>query len=81
MLLKDTRKATERLQEGGVPKEQADAIVDLFVDAEEQVATKTDLEAAKHEIISTVTVRLLATAGALAALLAVFEFAVFEFAV
>ena len=76
MLLKDTRKATERLQEGGVPKEQADAIVDLFVDAEDQVATKSDLEAVKHEIISTVTVRLVTAVGLLAALLAVFEFAV-----
>lgn len=76
MLLKDTRKATERLQEGGGPKEQADAIVDLFVNAEEQVATKSDLEAVKHEIISTVTIRLVTAAGLLAALLVVFEFAV-----
>lgn len=76
MSLRDTRKATERLQEGGVPKEEADAIVDLFVDVEEQVATKSDLEVVKHEIISTVTVRLLTAVGLLAALPAVFELAV-----
>lgn len=52
------------------------AIVDLFVDAEDQVATKTDLEAVKHEIISTVTFRLTAATGLLAELLAIFEFAV-----
>ncbi len=75
MLLKDTRKATERLQEGGGPKEQADAIVDLFVDAEEQVATASDLDAVKQEIISTVTIRLVPAVGLLAARVAVFELA------
>jgi len=38
MLLKDTRQAVKRLQDGGVPEEQANAIVDLFADADEQIA-------------------------------------------
>jgi len=49
-LLKDTRKAAERLQEGGVPEEQANAIVDLFVDADEQVATKGDLDHTEQQL-------------------------------
>lgn len=37
----DTRKAFRRLQEqGGFNEEQADAILDLFADVDEQVATK-----------------------------------------
>ncbi len=43
MLLKDARQAVKRLQEGGVPEEQANAIVDLFVDADEQIATQQGL--------------------------------------
>ena len=49
-LLKDTRKAAERLQEGGVPEEQANAIVDLFVDADEQVVTKGDLDHTEQQL-------------------------------
>ena len=44
MLLKDARQAVKRLQEGGVPEKQAHAIVDLFVDADEQIATKKGLD-------------------------------------
>jgi hypothetical protein len=44
MRLKDTCQAVERLQEGGVPEEQANAIVDLFVDADEQIATQQGLD-------------------------------------
>jgi uncharacterized protein YhaN len=91
-LLKDTRKAAERLQEGGVPEDQANAIVDLFVDADEQVATKGDLDHAEQQLrsemeameerltgrIQQVESRLLrwmiGGIGALAGLLAVFEF-------
>lgn len=43
MLLKDTRRGVKRLQEGDVPEKQAHAIVDLFVDADEQIATKQGL--------------------------------------
>ena len=91
-LLKDTRKAAERLQEGGVPEEQANAIVDLFVDADEQVATKGDLDHTEQQLrmemeameerltgrIQQTESRLLrwmiGAVGALAGLLAVFEF-------
>ena len=41
----DTRDAFRRLQnQGGFPQEQADAIVDLFRDAGEEVATRLDIE-------------------------------------
>lgn len=41
----DTREAFRRLREqGGFTDEQADAIVDLFRDADEEVATRSDIE-------------------------------------
>lgn len=41
----DTQHAFDRLRrEGGFSEEQADAIVDLFRDADEQVATRSDTE-------------------------------------
>jgi type I restriction-modification system DNA methylase subunit len=41
----DTRNAFRRLrEEGGFSEEQADAIVDLFRDADEEVATRSDIE-------------------------------------
>ena len=41
----DTRTAFRRLhEEGGFSEEQADAIVDLFRDADEEVATRSDIE-------------------------------------
>ena len=40
----DTQKAHRRLTGSGVPEDQADAIVDLFRDADEQVATRADIE-------------------------------------
>jgi flagellar capping protein FliD len=44
-MLIDTRKAFRRLrEEGGFSDAQADAIVDIFTDVDEQVATKGDVE-------------------------------------
>ena len=41
----DTRDAFRRLRDqGGFSEEQADAIVDLFRDADEEVATRSDLD-------------------------------------
>lgn len=41
----DTRDAFRQLREkGGFSEEQADAIVDLFRDADEEVATRSDIE-------------------------------------
>ena len=41
----DTRTAFRRLhEEGGFSEQQADAIVDLFRDADEEVATRSDIE-------------------------------------
>jgi len=41
----DTRGAFRQLrEEGGFSEEQADAIVDLFRDADEEVATRSDIE-------------------------------------
>jgi hypothetical protein len=40
----DTQKAHRRLTDSGVPETQADAIVDLFRDADDQVATRADIE-------------------------------------
>ena len=82
-LLKDAREAVDRLREGGVPEEQANAIVDLFVDADEQVATQSDverleaqMEAMEERILRTLSFRLFAATGVLAAPLAIFEFTV-----
>jgi len=45
LALIDTRDAFRRLrEEGGFSQEQADAIVDLFRDADEEVATRSDIE-------------------------------------
>ena len=45
LALIDTRDAFRRLREkGGFSQEQADAIVDLFRDADEEVATRSDIE-------------------------------------
>lgn len=41
----DTRNAFRQLrEEGGFSEEQADAIVDLLRDADEEVATRSDIE-------------------------------------
>jgi len=41
----DTRDAFRQLrEEGGFSEDQADAIVDLFRDADEEVATRSDIE-------------------------------------
>jgi len=41
----DTRDAFRRLrEEGGFSEQEADAIVDLFRDADEEVATRSDIE-------------------------------------
>ena len=41
----DTRDAFRQLrEEGGFSEEQADAIIDLFRDADEEVATRSDIE-------------------------------------
>ena len=49
----DTRKAFRRLQEeGGFSDAQADAIVDIFTDVDEQVATKGDIERLDSKIES-----------------------------
>jgi hypothetical protein len=45
LALIDTRDAFRRLrEEGGFSQKQADAIVDLFRDADEEVATRSDIE-------------------------------------
>lgn len=42
----DTREAFRRLRDqGGFSDEQADAIVDIFTDVDEQVATRNDVDA------------------------------------
>jgi hypothetical protein len=40
----DTRDAFRRLHEAGLSESEADAIVDLFRDADEEVATRSDIE-------------------------------------
>jgi hypothetical protein len=50
----DTRKAFRRLQEqGGFSDEQADAIVDIFTDVDEQVATRGDIDRLEDRIEAT----------------------------
>ena len=47
----DTRDAFRRLQDqGGFSKDQADAIVDIFTDVDEQVATRGDIEQLRSEL-------------------------------
>lgn len=47
----DTREAFRRLrEEGGFTNEQADAIVDLFRDADEEVATRSDIKELQSEM-------------------------------
>jgi len=49
----DTREAFRRLQEqGGFTDDQADAIVDIFADANEQIATRGDIERLEAKIES-----------------------------
>jgi hypothetical protein len=52
LALIDTRDAFRRLrEEGGFSQEQADAIVDLFRDADEEVATRSDIEDLDRRLI------------------------------
>lgn len=52
LALIDTRDAFRRLrEEGGFSQEQADAIVDLFRDADEEVATRSDIEDPDRRLI------------------------------
>ena len=52
LALIDTRDAFRRLREkGGFSQEQADAIVDLFRDADEEVATRSDIEDLDRRLI------------------------------
>ena len=47
----DTREAFRRLREqGGFSDEQADAIVDIFTDIDEQVATRGDIEQLRSDL-------------------------------
>lgn len=47
----DTRKAFRRLQErGGFSEDQADAIVDVLTNVDEQVATKGDIEDLRSDL-------------------------------
>lgn len=49
----DTREAFRRLREqGGFTDDQADAIVDIFTDVDEQVATRGDIERLEEKIES-----------------------------
>lgn len=49
----DTRDAFRRLQnQGGFTEDQADAIVDIFTDVDEQVATRGDIEQLRTELQS-----------------------------
>ena len=49
----DTRDAFRRLQDqGGFTEDQADAIVDIFTDVDEQVATRGDLKQLRSELQS-----------------------------
>ena len=49
----DTRDAFRRLQDqGGFSEDQADAIVDIFTDVDEQVATRGDIDQLRTELQS-----------------------------
>jgi len=49
----DTRDAFRRLQnQGGFSEDQADAIVDIFTDVDEQVATRGDIDQLRTELQS-----------------------------
>ena len=49
----DTRDAFRRLQnQGGFTEDQADAIVDIFTDVDEQVATRGDIDQLRTELQS-----------------------------
>ena len=49
----DTRDAFRRLQnQGGFTEDQADAIVDIFTDVDEQVATRGDIDQLRSELQS-----------------------------
>ena len=50
MLIKDTYKAINDLKEAGLPPEQAERIVGLFQEADEQVATRHDVELLRKDI-------------------------------
>ena len=50
MLIKDTYKAINNLKEAGLPPEQAEQIVGLFQEADEQVATRHDIELLREDI-------------------------------
>ena len=50
MLIKDTHKAIKSLKEAGLPPEQAERIVGLFQEADEQAATGHDIDLLRKDI-------------------------------
>ena len=74
----DTHKAVRDLTEVGVPQEQAECFVEGVTRADEQVATKADLDALEERLTRKMWRAAFASAGLpaslVAALLAVFRF-------
>ena len=77
-MLIDTHKAVRDLTEVGVPQEQAERFVEVVTRADEQVATKADLDALEERLTRKMWRAAFASAGLpaslVAALLAVFRF-------
>lgn len=77
-MLIDTHKAVRDLTEVGVPQEQAERFVEVVTRADEQVATKANLDALEERLTRKMWRAAFASAGLtaslVAALLAVFRF-------
>jgi hypothetical protein len=66
----DTHKFVRRLEEAGIPEQEAEAIVNAFRDAqgEAELATKTDLRELEYRLIIKLGTMLVAAVGAVAVL-------------
>ena len=74
LIITDTHKTIEELQETGITKAQAERIVSTIQKAElrSEPATKTDLNILRVEIYKAMTLQTLAIIGALTGIMALF---------
>lgn len=65
----DTAAAIKRMAEAGLPREQAEAIVETFAESNDALVTKADLQAAVDSLEARLTVRIITAQVATATLL------------
>ena len=68
----DTAAAIKRMAEAGMPREQAEAIVETFAESNDTLATKADLQSLEARLTTRIIIAQVATATLLFVLLMFF---------